>query len=79
MVGGLVSWALSILVSIPVTGVLTYGVGVSTLGSPLPPVIDPRGMIVWLVFSLVLTVISSALPARGASRLTVKDILAYEG
>jgi putative ABC transport system permease protein len=79
MVVGLVSWVVSILVSIPVTGVLTYGVGVSTLGSPLPPVIDPRGMIVWLVFSLVLTVISSALPARGASRLTVKDILAYEG
>jgi len=79
MVIGLVSWALSILLSVPITGVLTYGVGVSTLGSPLPPVIDPRGMIVWLVFSLVLTLISSALPARGASRLTVKDILAYEG
>ena len=79
MVVGLISWVISILVSIPMTGVLTYGVGVSTLGSPLPPVIDPRGMIVWLVFTLVLTVLSSALPARGASRLTVKDILAYEG
>jgi putative ABC transport system permease protein len=79
MVVGLVSWVVSILVSIPVTGALTYGVGVSTLGSPLPPVIDPRGMIVWLAFSLVLTLVSSALPARGASRLTVKDILAYEG
>jgi len=76
---GLISWALSILVSVPITSVLTYGVGISTLGSPLPPVLDPRGMIVWLVFSLVLTVLSSALPARGASRLTVKDILAYEG
>jgi putative ABC transport system permease protein len=79
MVIGLLSWAISILLSIPITSVLTYGVGVSTLGSPLPPVIDPRGMIVWLVFSLVLTLLSSALPARGASRLTVKDILAYEG
>ena len=79
LVIGLVSWGLSILLSIPVTGVLTYGVGSYTLGSPLPPVLDPRGMIVWLAFSLVLTVISSALPARGASRLTVKDILAYEG
>ena len=79
MVVGLFSWVISILLSIPVTGLLTYGVGVSTLGFPLPPVIDPRGMIVWLVFSLVLTFISSALPARGASRLTVKDILAYEG
>jgi putative ABC transport system permease protein len=79
MVIGLLSWALSILISVPITSVLTYGVGVSTLGSPLPPVLDPRGTIVWLVFSLVLTLLSSALPARGASRLTVKDILAYEG
>jgi putative ABC transport system permease protein len=79
MVIGIVSWALGILASIPITGVLTYGVGSSTFGFPLPPVIDPRGMIAWLVFTLVLTLISSALPARSASRLTVKDTLAYEG
>jgi putative ABC transport system permease protein len=79
LVIGLVSWVLSILVSIPITGVLTYGVGSSTFGFPLPPVIDPKGMIVWLVFSLLLTLVSSALPARSASRLTIKDVLAYEG
>ena len=79
MVIGLLSWALSILVSVPITGVLTYGVGTATLGFPLPPVLDPRGITVWLVFSLVLTLVSSALPARGASRLTVKDTLAYDG
>jgi putative ABC transport system permease protein len=79
MVIGLLSWAFGVVVSIPITSVLTYGVGVSTLGSPLPPVVDPQGMIVWLVFSLALTFLSSALPARSASRLTVKDILAYEG
>jgi putative ABC transport system permease protein len=79
MVIGLVSWALSILVSIPVTGALTYGVGTSTLGAPLPPVLDPAGFLLWLIFTLVLTLVSSALPARRASHLTVKDILAYEG
>ena len=78
MVIGLLSWALSVLISIPITSILTYGVGVSTLGSPLPPVLDPKGMVVWLVFSLVLTLLSSALPARGASRLTVRDTLVYE-
>ena len=79
MVVGLFSWALSILVSIPATGALTYGVGTATLGGPLPPVLDPAGFLLWLVFTLVLTLVSSALPARRASRLTVKDILAYEG
>lgn len=79
MIIGIVSWAISILASIPITGVLTSGVGSSTFGYPLPPVLDPRGMIVWLVFTLVLTLVSSVLPARSASRLTVKDTLAYEG
>jgi putative ABC transport system permease protein len=79
LVIGLVSWALSILASIPVTGVLTYGVGISTLGAPLPPVFDMRGITVWLLFTVVLTLVSSALPARAASRLTIRDILAYEG
>lgn len=79
MVIGLVSWMFSILASVPITGVLTYGVGSTLFGFPLPPVIDPKGMIVWLGFTLVLTIISSALPARSASHLTVKDTLAYEG
>ncbi len=79
MVVGIVSWVFSILASIPITGVLTSGVGSSTFGFPLPPVIDPKGMIAWLAFTMVLTIISSALPARSASRLTVKDTLAYEG
>jgi putative ABC transport system permease protein len=76
---GLISWAISILVSIPITAVVTYGVGKFVFNIPhLAPVYDATGIIIWLIFTVVMTLVSSALPARTASRLTVKDTLAYE-
>jgi putative ABC transport system permease protein len=78
MVIGLISWAISILVSIPITTALTVGVGMAILSSPMAPVFSMNGIIYWLIFTLVLAAIASALPARGASRLTIKDTLAYE-
>jgi putative ABC transport system permease protein len=75
---GLISWAVSILVAVPITGILCYGVGVAIMTSPLPTVYGTAGIIAWLIFTLVLATIASALPARRASRLTVRDTLAYE-
>jgi putative ABC transport system permease protein len=78
MVIGIISWAISILLSIPITGVLTYGVGIAILTAPMPAVYGASGVIAWLVFTLALGTLASALPARRASRLTVRDTLAYE-
>ena len=78
MVIGLISWAISILLSIPITAILCYGVGMGILTAPMPPVYGVTGIIAWLIFTLVIATIASALPARRASRLTVRDTLAYE-
>jgi len=78
MVIGVIAWAISILLSIPITGVLTFGVGMALLTAPMQPVFGVNGVIVWLILTLVLTVLASALPARRASRLTVRDTLVYE-
>jgi putative ABC transport system permease protein len=78
MVIGLISWAISILVAIPITAVLCFGVGMAILTAPMPAVYGMTGIIAWLIFTLVLATIASALPARRASRLTVRDTLAYE-
>jgi putative ABC transport system permease protein len=78
LVIGLISWAISILLSFPITGVLTFGVGMAVLTAPMPAVFGLSGIIAWLVFTLVLATIASALPARRASKLTVRDTLAYE-
>ena len=78
MVVGLISWAISILFAVPITGVLCFGVGMAILTAPMPAVYGMTGIIAWLIFTLVLATIASALPARRASRLTVRDTLAYE-
>jgi putative ABC transport system permease protein len=78
MVIGLISWAISILLSFPITGVLTFGVGMAVLTAPMPAVYGISGVVAWLIFTLVLATVASALPARRASRLTVRDTLAYE-
>ena len=78
LVIGLLSWAISILLSFPITGALTFGVGMAVLTAPMPVVFGWNGIIAWLVFTLILATIASALPARRASRLTVRDTLAYE-
>ncbi|HNC08684.1 MAG TPA: FtsX-like permease family protein, partial [Anaerolineales bacterium] len=78
MVIGILSWAVSIFISIPITNVLCYGVGMAILTAPMPAVYGVTGIIVWLLFTIVLGTLASALPARRASRLTVRDTLAYE-
>ncbi|MEW5939010.1 MAG: FtsX-like permease family protein, partial [Chloroflexota bacterium] len=75
---GLLSWLVSIALSLPITGALTYGVGMAILTAPMPAVYGVTGILAWLIFTLVLATIASALPARRASRLTVRDTLAYE-
>ena len=78
LVVGLLSWAISIPLSIPITGVLCFGVGMAILTAPMPAVFGMTGIIAWLIFTLALAAIASSLPARRASRLTVRDTLAYE-
>lgn len=78
MVIGILSWMISIFISIPITNVLCFGVGMAILTAPMPPVYGATGIIAWLVFTVVLGTLASALPARRASKLTVRDTLAYE-
>lgn len=78
IVVGMISWVISILLSFPLTGLLAGLVGTAMFKSPLPTVYGTTGTFVWLIFMLFLATIASSLPARRASRLTIKDTLAYE-
>jgi putative ABC transport system permease protein len=78
LVVGLISWLISIFLSFPITNILTFGVGMAVLTAPMPAVYDTMGFVSWLIFTVVLATLASALPARRASKLTVRDTLAYE-
>ncbi len=74
----LIGWAISILLSIPLTMVLSAGVGLAVLTAPMPPVFGLTGILVWLGVILLIGTAASYLPAQRAASLTVRDTLAYE-
>lgn len=75
---GLMSWALAIPLAIPLTHLLDNGLGSALMTLPLTYMLSNDGILAWLVIVLVLSAIASLLPARSATRLTVRDVLAYE-
>jgi len=75
---GLMSWALAIPLAIPLTHLLDNGLGSALMTLPLTYMFSSSGILAWLVIVLILSAVASIIPARGAIRLTVRDVLAYE-
>lgn len=75
---GLISWAAGALLSFPLSKLLSNIVGVQFLDTPLSYTFSTFGLALWLATVVVLAALSSFLPAWNASRLTVRDVLAYE-
>ena len=48
------------------------------MGVPLTYSYSMQGLWLWLVIVILLSVVASFIPARPASRLTVREVLAYE-
>jgi putative ABC transport system permease protein len=74
----LLSWVLGSVVSIPMGMVMGNAVGLSFIKVPLEFHFAPFGLVLWLAMAIVLAVVASWVPARNASRLSVRDAIAYE-
>jgi putative ABC transport system permease protein len=75
---GLLSWLLATLVAVPLSRLLTDAVGTAMIQSPLHYQFSWQGVIVWWAVVVALSFLASVLPARSASRVTVREVLAYE-
>jgi putative ABC transport system permease protein len=75
---GLISWAIGTLLAYPLSMALSNMVGDSILRAPLSYTFSTTGALLWLVLALVLATLASLLPARSASRISVREVLAYE-
>jgi putative ABC transport system permease protein len=75
---GLLSWGMGSLLAIPMTQGLNAALGSATMGAPLTYSYSMPGLWLWLVVVLLLSAFASFIPARNASRLTVREVLAYE-
>lgn len=75
---GLQSWLLSGIISIPVSKVMANQVNMAIFNSTAGYTYTSNGLWIWLGLVLILSILASVLPARLASRLTIREVLAYE-
>ena len=75
---GFMSWIIGSILSVPVGMLLTNSLGQAIFGSQLPLGFTPVGYVLWLVLSLVLSLIASGAPAKSAVNLTIREVLSVE-
>jgi putative ABC transport system permease protein len=75
---GALSWLTGALIAFPIGKLLSDAVGYAFLEDTLTYTYSIRGVLMWAAIVLVLSVLASILPAWRASRLTVREVLAYE-
>ncbi len=75
---GLISWGIGALLSLPISRTLSDALGMVFLDRPLSYAVSFEGVVLWLAIVLVLAAVASLLPAWRASRLAVREVLAYE-
>ncbi|MGB8981440.1 MAG: FtsX-like permease family protein, partial [Anaerolineales bacterium] len=75
---GLMSWLMGAALAIPMTRALNQALGGATMGTALSYSYSMPGLWLWLVVVILLSALASFIPARSASRLTVREVLAYE-
>jgi putative ABC transport system permease protein len=75
---GLISWIIGGVIAIPASYFLTETVGTILLQASPSYVFSVSGAVVWLFIVMVLAGIASFIPARSASKLTIREVLSYE-
>ena len=75
---GVLSWIIAALLAWPISkGIGDFLVGM-VFQSRLDFVFEPLGLVIWLMVSISLSAVASFIPAWKASRVTVREALAYE-
>lgn len=75
---GVLSWALAMILALPLAKLMADGVGMAFFQTPLTFAFSTGGALAWLALVIVIATLASVLPARNATRLTVREVLAYE-
>ncbi|HEU4508531.1 MAG TPA: FtsX-like permease family protein [Pyrinomonadaceae bacterium] len=75
---GLLSWTIAAVLAWPVSKALGDQLVRAMFRSGLDFTFEPLGLLIWMVVSISLSAAASFLPAWKASRVTVREALAYE-
>jgi putative ABC transport system permease protein len=74
---GLGSWLIAIPLSLLASPIAARQLGQIMFGATLDYQYNWMAVLTWLVIVLVISLLASAIPARGATRISVRDSLAY--
>jgi putative ABC transport system permease protein len=74
---GVLSWLIAGLISFGLYRPLANALGQAMFGANLDFRYDSRAVLIWLVIILVISTLASVLPARSATRVSVRQSLAY--
>ncbi len=78
MIIGLISWGVGAVLALPLSKIISDQLGIALLNKTLSFSFSIEGLFIWLLVAAGLAAISSFIPARNASQLTVREVLAYE-
>lgn len=78
MLIGVLSWLLACLLAFPISKVMADSISLALFDSPSNIGFTATGFAIWLVIVMILSVLASAMPARKAANLTIREVLAYE-
>jgi putative ABC transport system permease protein len=74
---GLMSWIIAIPISLLLSPIAASKLGHIMFGATLDYQYNWTAVFVWMAIVIVISVLASLLPARGATRISVRDSLAY--
>ena len=75
---GVLSWAIAALLAWPISKAIGDSFVKMLFHSGLDFTFEPIGLLIWLLVSIGLSAVASFLPAWRASRITVREALAYQ-
>jgi putative ABC transport system permease protein len=75
---GVLSWIIAALLAWPISKAIGDFLVGMVFQSRLDFVFEPLGLVIWLMVSISLSAVASFIPAWRASRVTVREALAYE-
>jgi putative ABC transport system permease protein len=78
MMIGLISYVLAVIVSFPITVLMSNIISRAIFETAMDLALNWQGFVIWFGLVMLLSALASVLPAHNASRLTIREVLAYE-
>jgi putative ABC transport system permease protein len=75
---GLISWLLAAALALPLSRLMSDGVGLAFGGERLLFRFSQPALFIWLALAMLIAFGASYLPARDASRKSIREVLSYE-